>query len=252
MTLSLVQDLIGLLCGGLVGGGGAILAVPLMVYVVGLKDPHLAIGTSAAAVGVNALVNLIPHARRGSVVWSSALIFAAAGVVGAAIGSTLGKAFDGGKLLVLFAGLMVVVGVLMLRPRPNESGGRPGLDAQRIGKLVLSGAATGALSGFFGIGGGFLIVPALMASTGMPILYCVGTSLVSVAAFGLTTAVNYARSGLVDWAAAAVFVVGGMAGGFGGVALAHRLAGARGALNRVFAGLIFVVAAYVLYRGLRL
>ncbi len=259
MALSLIQDALGLVCGGLVGfslglvgGGGSILAVPLMVYVVGLRDPHLAIGTSAAAVALNAGVNLVPHARRGSVIWSSALVFAATGVVGAALGSTLGKAFDGQKLLALFAGLMVVVGGLMLRPRPEGGNHKPQLHAIQIVKLGVAGAATGALSGFFGIGGGFLIVPALMAATDMPILNAVGTSLVSVAAFGVTTAVNYALGGMVDWGVALVFIAGGVAGGMGGAALAHRLAAARGALNRVFAALIFIVAGYVLYRSLRL
>ena len=84
---------------GLVGGGGSILAVPLMVYFVGVKDPHIAIGTSAFAVALNALVNLIPHARAGNVKWRCGGIYASSGVIGALVGSTLGKAFDGQKLL---------------------------------------------------------------------------------------------------------------------------------------------------------
>src|ERR1700751_3294201 len=94
---------------GLIGGGGSILAVPLLVYVVGVKEPHIAIGTSSIAVALSALANLIDHARRNHVCWSVALAFAAAGIVGAAIGSTLGKHTDGEKLLVLFGVLMIVV-----------------------------------------------------------------------------------------------------------------------------------------------
>ena len=88
---------------GLVGGGGSILAVPLMVYVVGVKSPHLAIGTSALAVAANALAGLFNHAREKNVNWRCGGSFALAGVMGALGGSTLGKAFDGQKLLFLFA-----------------------------------------------------------------------------------------------------------------------------------------------------
>ena len=112
------------------------------------------------------------------------------------------------------------------------------------------GLATGALSGFFGIGGGFLIVPALIAATGMPILYAVGSSLVAVTAFGLTTAANYALSGLVDWYLAALFVFGGVLGGLFGASAASSLAERKGALNTVFAALIVAVAIYMLVRNL--
>src|SRR5262245_9145852 len=102
---------------GLVGGGGSILAVPLMVYVVGVPEPHVAIGTSAIAVAANAAANLSNHARGGTVVWSCALVFAAAGIVGAFAGSLLGKMLDGQKLLALFALVMLVIAMLMLKTR---------------------------------------------------------------------------------------------------------------------------------------
>jgi uncharacterized membrane protein YfcA len=105
------------------------------------------------------------------------------------------------------------------------------------------------MSGFFGIGGGFLIVPGLMVSTRMPIYYAVGSSLVGVTAFGLTTAFNYALDGWVDWPLAAVFIGGGVLGGLVGARLAKALSGQKGLLNTVFAGLIFVVAFYMLYRS---
>ena len=104
--------------------------------------------------------------------------------------------------------------------------------------------------GFFGIGGGFLIVPGLMLATGMPILNAVGSSLVAVTAFGLTTSINYSASGLVDWTLAATFIGGGVLGGIAGAAAAKALAGRRGALNTVFATVILCVALYVLYRSL--
>src|SRR5215468_372222 len=104
--------LVGLIL-GLIGGGGSILAVPLLVYVVGVKSPHVAIGTSSIAVALSALANLVDHARRDHVCWPVAMLFAISGVVGAAFGSTLGKHTDGQKLLVLFGVLMVAVAASM-------------------------------------------------------------------------------------------------------------------------------------------
>ena len=234
---------------GLVGGGGSILAVPLLVYLVGVPSPHLAIGTSAFAVAANAAIGLVNHARAGAVKWRCALVFAISGVAGAFLGSTLGKAFDGQKLLFLFALVMIAVGVLMLRSRGEVGDPHVRLGRENARKLLGYGLGTGAFSGFFGIGGGFLIVPGLIAATGMPMINAVGSSLVAVTAFGLTTAVNYAVSGLVDWPLALVFIAGGIAGGVLGALAARRLAQARGLLNTLFAGLIFVVAAYMLWRN---
>ena len=112
------------------------------------------------------------------------------------------------------------------------------------------GLATGTLSGFFGIGGGFLIVPALMLATGMPIMNAVSSSLVAVTAFGLTTAASYAASGLVSWDLAAVFIAGGIAGGLAGTTAARHLSTRRGALNTVFAAVIVAVALYMLVRNI--
>jgi len=255
-TLSLLQYFLGAGAGavvgfslGLVGGGGSILAVPLIVYLVGVKDPHLAIGTSAFAVAANAAANLVNHARGGTVKWKIAGLFAGAGVIGALVGSTLGKAIDGQQLLALFAVLMLVVGALMMRGRSASGDATVLLTRQNAPKLIGTGTATGILSGFFGIGGGFLIVPSLMYSTRMPIYYAVGSSLVGVTAFGLTTAFNYAMSGWVDWPLAFAFVGGGVVGGLFGSRLARHLSDKKGALNSVFAALIFVVAIYMLYRS---
>ncbi len=235
---------------GLIGGGGSVLAVPLLLYVVGVRDPHVAIGTSALAVALNAFANLAQHARAGTVKWPCALTFGAAGVAGALIGSTIGKMIDGQHLLAWFAVVMVAVGISMLRRRSD--GGDPAvrMNAKIASRLVAVGLGAGLLSGFFGIGGGFLIVPGLMLSSGMPILNAVGSSLFSVGAFGLTTAANYAASGLVDWKIAILFIVGGSVGGMLGMRLAIRLGGERGALVKVFAVVLFVVAAYMLYRSL--
>jgi uncharacterized membrane protein YfcA len=259
LIISAVQSVLGLVSGmlvgfslGLVGGGGSILAVPLMVYVVGVPDAHVAIGTSAVAVGANAAMNLTNHARGGSVRWACALTFAAAGIAGAFAGSIAGKMIDGQKLLALFALLMLVIAVLMLRTRS-----RTGLPDARMSwantpAVVGLGLATGTLAGFFGIGGGFLIVPALMLATGMSIMNAISSSLVAVTAFGLTTAASYAYSGLISWKLAGLFVAGGIAGGLIGTRSARRLADRRGALNIVFAVVIIAVALYMLARNLSL
>jgi uncharacterized protein len=259
VIISTLQAVLGLASGslvgfslGLVGGGGSILAVPLMVYVVGVTDAHLAIGTSAIAVAANAAFNLSNHARGGTVRWSCALPFAAAGMIGAFIGSIFGKMLDGQKLLALFALVMLVIAVLMLKTRSRIGLPDVQMSWANMPAIVGLGLATGTLSGFFGIGGGFLIVPALMLATGMSIMNAVSSSLVAVTAFGLTTATSYAWSGLISWGLAGLFVAGGIAGGLIGTRSARRLSARRGALNIVFATVIIAVALYMLARTLSL
>jgi uncharacterized protein len=259
VIISTTQDVLGLISGslvgfslGLVGGGGSILAVPLMVYVVGVPDAHLAIGTSAIAVAVNAAFNLSNHARGGTVRWSCALPFAAAGMIGAFVGSIFGKMLDGQRLLALFAMVMLVIAALMLKARSRDGLPDVKMSWANLPAIVGLGLATGTLSGFFGIGGGFLIVPALMLATGMSIMNAVSSSLVAVTAFGLTTAASYAYSGLVSWQLAGLFIAGGVAGGLIGTSSARFLSTRRGALNIVFAAVIVAVAIYMLVRNVSL
>ena len=238
---------------GLVGGGGSILAVPLLAYAVGITSPHVAIGTSAIAVSLSALGNVVSHARAGNVKWRCAAVFASAGVVGAVAGSTVAKALDGQKLLVLFGALMIVVGLAMLRKRSAAGNSKVRLSmttARELLPLLLStGFAVGLLSGLFGIGGGFLIVPGLVLATGMPLTMAIGTSLVAVAAFGAATAASYAVSGMIDWPIASLFVLGGLVGGIAGVAFGKALAARKRALSLTFAGLVIQVGLYVVARG---
>lgn len=239
---------------GLVGGGGSIMAVPLLVYVVGVSSPHVAIGTSAIAVAISAATNLAGHARADNVKWPCAIVFALAGIVGAAGGAQLGKMVEGGRLLTLFGVLMVFVGVLMLRPR--KSGGDPDVrlnveSMPRLLPLLIGvGLLVGALSGFFGIGGGFLIVPGLIGATAMPLINAIGSSLVSVTAFGLTTAASYAWSGLIDWPLAGLFIVGGALGGLLGTRLARHLSGYKQALSLTFSGIVIAVGLYVIAKSI--
>lgn len=227
------------------GGGGSVLAVPLLLYVVGVTDPHVAIGVAAAGVSLNALTALAGHARAGRVRWPCAVTFAAVGSIGAWAGSSLAKNVDGDRLLFLFAIAMAAVGVSMLRPARSEGPGGVRLTPAMLPRLTVSGVGVGAVSGFFGIGGGFLIVPGLIAATGMSLAIAQASSLVSVAAFGASTALNYSLSGLVSWPLVGAMTAGGLAGTITGLPLARRLGRNAAIGRRLFAGLILLVAVYV-------
>lgn len=248
------QQLLALLSGalvsfllGLFGGGGSMLALPLLVHVVAVRSPHIAIGISAASVAANALINLGLYARRHTVKWRCASVFALSGLIGAAAGSALGKTVDGDALLAIFGVLMVAVGALMLRKmqRPEQPNVLLTLASARklAPPLIALGFAVGAASGFFGIGGGFLVAPALMWATDMPIAMAIGTSLVAVSAFGATTAVSYAHSGMIDWPLTGLFVLGGAIGGLSAAWLMKKVELRTHALRPLFA--VFVMAAGV-------
>ncbi len=239
---------------GLVGGGGSILAVPLLVYVVGVRSAHAAIGTAAVAVALNAATGLFGHTRSGNVKWPCALVFALAGVIGAALGAEAGKAMDGGRLLAWFGGLMIVVGATMLRRRKGADNPDVRLErstaAALLPRLIPIGFLVGLLAGFFGIGGGFLIVPGLVLATGMPLRTAIGTSLVVVTALGLTTAMSYALSGFVDWFLVAILLAGGGVGSVAGIAIGKRLSARKRLLELGFAILVVVMGTYVVSRGI--
>lgn len=234
---------------GLIGGGGSILATPLLLYGVGIAQPHVAIGTGALAVSANAYANFATHAFRRNVCWTCAIVFALVGTLGALGGSTLGKAIDGQQLLFLFGLVMVVVGVAMLRPRRDRDAAHQVTTPRNCVRAALAALLAGGASGFFGIGRGFLIVPALILATGMSMSNAVGSSLLAVGTFGLATALNYAASGLVDRGIAGLFIAGGLVGGLLGTRLSLRLGARRNTLARIFAAIVFVVAAYILYRS---
>ena len=237
---------------GLVGGGGSILAVPLLVYWVGVGDTHAAIGTAAVAVALNALAGLAGHARSGNVKWNCALVFALSGVFGALLGAEAGKAMNAEHLLVAFGGLMVVVGALTIRGRKGGSDPDVHLDASSarrlLPRLVAMGLAVGLLAGFFGIGGGFLIVPGLIAATAMPIGVAVGSSLVVVTALGLATSASYAVSGYVDWTLVALLAAGGVVGSIFGRLLGARLAQSKNLLDKGFGLMVIAIGVFVIFK----
>lgn len=244
------------LSGGLVGllltvfgGGGSVLATPLLLYFVGVDDPHVAIGTSAAAVAVNAAMGLGAQARAGRVKWPCALVFGGAGLAGTLAGAHLAKQVDGAVLILWFAGAMAIIGASMLLPKKDAGDPAVHLMPALVLKLAPLGLATGLAAGFFGIGGGFLIVPGLMAATGMTLTHAAASSLVSVSLFGAATSASYAASGLIDWGLFAALVAGGAGGAVAGGPVARALAARADLARRGFALMVIATAAYVAWRA---
>lgn len=238
---------------GLIGSGGSVLAVPLLLYVVGMPSPHMAIGTSAFAVAINAATGLVNHSFKGHVKWRCALSFTGAGIIGSFIGSTIGKQVNGDILLMIFATVMIIIAVIMLKDKKAKENADILLTFENaraiLPKLLGFGLLVGLAAGFFGIGGGFLIVPALVYALELPMIYAIGSSLVAVTAFGLTTSINYSFSGLVDWPIALYFIIGGVVGGVFGAIAATKLSAQKGILTRIFAVILIGMAIYMIYRS---
>ena len=250
-----VALLIGLSLGAL-GGGGSILTVPALVYLLG-QDPRLATTSSLVIVGLTSLVALIPHARRGNVRFGQGLAFGALGTAGSFAGAAASGLVPPAVLLSAFAALMVLVAVLMLRrsfrrSRAAESAGmaagppmltlRPfTVDGPRVAKIVLTATGVGLLTGFFGVGGGFAVVPALVLALGLPMRHAVGTSLLVIVVNSLTGLAGRTESlPTVDWVTVVAFAAASMAGGLAGSRLSARTPPHR--LTTAFAVLLAVVA----------
>lgn len=261
---------------GLTGGGGSIFAVPLLIYGLDVA-PRSAVAISLGAVAITSAFGAVEGWWRGVVELRAALIFALAGMAAAPLGVALGGHVSESVVVLCFAGLMLVVAAHMAykaRRTPSESAvvrARPAREAVRDpgtvcrysadGQLRLNapcsaallgvGLIVGVLSGFFGVGGGFLIVPTLVLITEMGIHRAVATSLVVITLIGLSGLVSAVFSGReIDWTLTALFVVGGALGMFGGRFLARYLAGAT--LQRVFAAAMVATAAFIVVERLLL
>lgn len=237
--------LIGLLL-TLFGGGGSVLATPWLIYIVGMTDTHAAIGTSAAAGAVNAAVGLAAQAKAGRVKWPCALTFGAAGLAGALIGAQLAKQVDGDALLMWFAVAMLAIAGSMLLPKKSDGDPAVRLTPPMVLKLAPVGLVAGLAAGFFGIGGGFLIAPGLMASTGMTLANASASSLVSVSLFGGATSLSYAATGQLAWPLFGALVVGGAGGTLLAIPLARRLDRRAQLARTLFALMVIAVALFIL------
>lgn len=233
---------------GMLGGGGSVLMVPVLLYLVGLK-PKAALATSQILLAVTSAVAVLVHIRARRVVWSTGVLFGAASMLGAYCGGRAARYVPARLLLLGFTGLMLLSAAQMLHGRRPGAAQRAAADG---GGLFARGAAigflTGLLAGTLGVGGGFLIVPALTLFGGLPIEKAVGTSLFVISLQSLAGSIGYLGHVAVD-----VRVVGQLAaamalGSIGGGLLSRRLPAAL--LRRLFAGLLLIVALFMLLRNL--
>lgn len=230
---------------GLLGGGGSILTVPALVYVVG-QSPQAAVTASLMIVGANSAMGAFMHRSQGSLNWKVALLFGGSGMATAYLAAGWSKALSSTTLMVLFAALMLVVGFFMLlRPMPTaqDEGGRGWL------VTLFSGAGVGVLTGFLGVGGGFLIVPALVMLVGLPIRQAVGTSLIVIAMNSLAGFLGHLHGPPVDLRVVALFVTAGLTGALVGAWLTHFVHPEH--LRKGFALFVIGLAVFLLFDNLQ-
>ena len=259
---------------GLTGGGGGVFAVPLLVYGLAIA-PREAVGISLASVGGTALAGVVPRLWRGEVELRTGLLFAVAGMFGAPIGSYLSTLFTETLLLVMFGCLMLIVAWRMWaksrNPKfatgdcatgVNESDGQAKQDRSACQRdmdgalwltskcaplLVLVGVLTGILSGMFGVGGGFVIVPALVLFSGMEIHRAVGTSLLVIFLISISGVTSYVATGReLSLETTMQFLVGGLVGIWLGGVVAKKLNGTT--LQKVFATAVVLVAIFIIVK----
>ena len=254
LELSLLAALAGLVTGGLLGltgAGGSVLTLPALVAIVGLR-PNEAVAASLLSVGLTAGAGIVGHARRGDVVWRAAAGFAAAGAVAAFAGGYFGRFLPDALLMAIFGALMLLVAGLTARggTRDAPPGSVGAMNAgvrprARLGVILGGGASVGLLSGTLGIGGGFLVVPALAGPVGLPMSSAVGTSLAGVAinaGSGLVGALSNLAA--LPLERALPFIAASLVGGRLGAALAGRLSPRR--LTLAFCALVAMVGIAML------
>ncbi len=207
---------------GLIGGGGSILTVPILVYILG-EDVHQATVMSLVIVGTTALVGAASHARAGRVVASTAVQVGLSGIAGTVLGSYLNQQVSGPIILFLFGFLMLATAVRMVIPRSRNASATNKEPRKHLGWTLTVGVVIGIMTGFFGVGGGFLIVPALVLMLGFTMPLAVGTSLVIIAINSLAGLAANAGSIEIDVLVAVLFIVGGLAGSIVGGTLVQRV-----------------------------
>lgn len=248
---------------GALGGGGSVLAVPALVYVVGLSA-SAATATSLVVVGVTASWALVRHHRAGHVRVGAGALFAIAGIGGSLVGSVLNQSVDADVLLFGFAGVMIAAAIGMLRrargqvgagDEPVDPGQEPAdrapvatvlarrVDTRTVVGMLAGGTLVGFLTGFFGVGGGFVIVPVLVLALGFSMRDAVGTSLLVIAISSAIALVPRLGTGAIDPAVTIAFTAAALAGATVGTRVATRVDPVR--LIRWFAVLLVVVATYM-------
>jgi uncharacterized membrane protein YfcA len=234
---------------GLTGGGGAVFAVPLLVYGLAV-DPRAAVSISLATVGATALAGFIQRARHGLVEFPTGLVFAAAGMLTAPVGVWLSRRVPETALLLGLGALMLVIAVrtwfrALERDLPPECGPL----SEGAGPACRLGLAIGVLTGLFGVGGGFLIVPALVGFGGLDMQRAIGTSLFVTTLISLAGISSHlVGGGFTTSQIGAFFLLGSLAGMWVGTAVSGYLAGRR--LQQVFAAAVAAVGVFMIARSL--
>ncbi len=242
----ILSALIGLSL-GLIGGGGSIITVPVLVYVLGV-EAHEAVGMSLAVVGGTSLVGSILHHGRGKLQMKTGLTFGMSGILGAFAGSPLTQLLSPPALLITFALLMFFIGVLMLRQKPaaeseiDELGEKP-----ILWKALLAGFGVGVLTGFLGVGGGFLIVPALVMFGGLSMKEAIGTSLFVIFLNCVAGLIGHASQNGFDWGLTAQVTALAVAGTIFGTLLSHKLEAKK--LQKGFAFFVLAVAVFLMIKN---
>lgn len=232
---------------GLIGGGGSIITVPVLVYVLGV-EAHEAVGMSLAVVGGTSLIGSILHYRRGNLQMKTGLTFGVSGILGALAGSPLTKLLSPPALLMTFALLMLFIAVLMLRRKPVAESEIDRLHKKsNVWKALLAGFGVGVLTGFLGVGGGFLIVPALVMFGGLSMKNAVGTSLFVIFLNCVAGLVGHASQNGFDWSLTAQVTALAVAGTIFGTLLSHKLAAKK--LQKGFAVFVLIVAVFLMAKN---
>jgi uncharacterized membrane protein YfcA len=226
---------------GLLGGGGSILTVPILVYVVGMETKS-AVATSLLVVAISSLVGAVQHARNRNVWLRMALVFGGVAMIGAYGGARLAAFVPARAILLAFAGMMAITGVLMLRGGRGER--TPSAAPASLPRLAVEGLGVGSLTGLVGAGGGFLVVPALITLGGLPIHAAVGTSLLVIAINATAALLGYLTHVTVDVRIAALVIGAAVTGSWLGGRLAARVRPAT--LHRAFAVFVLTIAAAML------
>ena len=231
---------------GLLGGGGSILTVPALVYLIG-QTPQVAVTTSLAIVGANSALGAFFHRSQGTLNWRVALIFGGTGMIFSYLAAGLSKQFSPNVLMVAFSALMLIVGIVLVRQKPTPQRLEQ-KDDLKLWKVLVGGISVGLLTGILGVGGGFLIVPALVMLVGMPMHQAVGTSLVVITMNSLSGFLGHLTGMTLDIPVILIFIAAGVIGTFAGSRLGKHLDATL--LRKAFALFVIGLALFLLYDNL--
>jgi len=253
MILSWIGALLVGLSLGLMGSGGSILTVPILIYIAGEQE-KAAIAESLGIVGFISMVGSIPYALKQQVNWRNVVLFGIPGMVGTYGGAYIAGFVSGTFQLILFAAVMILAAILMLRKKkPNESESSSESKQQPWWVIALEGVFVGVLTGLVGVGGGFLIVPALVLLGGLSMHVAVGTSLVIIALKSFSGFYKYldvleSVNQQINWELVMVFSLVGAVGSFIGRKVGSKISGDK--LKRAFGVFLLLMGGYIIYMNI--